>query len=53
MRKNYKLYEVRLINGIMMYQHVGIILAMNIIEAEFLFEAQMKTGVEYQITIPH
>ena len=52
MRKSYKLYEIKLINGIMMFEYIGSTMAMNIVEAEFMFAAHMKQGMEYQITIP-
>ena len=49
----YKLYEVRLIKGILMYDWIGDEVADNIIEAEYLFEKADKIAAtnEYVITI--
>jgi hypothetical protein len=50
MNKQYKLYEVRDINGIQMTDYVTQTWAKNIVEAEYLLEKDMKPGLEYQIT---
>lgn len=49
----YKLYGVRLIKGILMYDWIADNIADNIIEAEHLFEigGSLVTGSEYVITI--
>lgn len=49
----YKLYEVKYIKGMLMYDLVSQELANNIIEAEHLFETKssMMIGFEYVITI--
>lgn len=51
MKKTYKLYSVRLISGVMLYDYISTTFAMNIIEAEYLFGNDMKIGCEYQITV--
>ena len=48
---NYKLYQVRDTNGIMQYIFIKMIIANNIVEAEYLFDADMTVGNEYVITI--
>ena len=49
----YKLYAVRLIKGILMYDWISDSIADNIIEAEHLFETNgsLSAGQEYVITI--
>ena len=48
---NYTLYKVRLIKGILMYDYVYNVIAINIIEAEYLFNDKIISGEEYVITI--
>ena len=50
-KMNYKLYQVRDTNGIMQYIFIKMIIANNIVEAEYLFDADMTAGNEYVITI--
>ena len=50
MNKTYRLYEVKLMNGIMMLQYMDMVFARNIVEAEFMFADKIKPGYEYQIT---
>ena len=50
-KMNYKLYQVKDTNGIMQYIFIKMIIANNIVEAEYLFDADMTVGNEYVITI--
>ncbi len=47
--KQYKLYRISLINDIPMLHYVNSVTARNIVEAEFLFEGYIETGIEYMI----
>lgn len=46
----YKLYEVDMINGMMMFRFIREIEARNIVEAEFEFKVNMMQNYEYIIT---
>ena len=48
---NYILYSVRLIKGILMYDYIDSVIAINIIEAEYIFNDKIISGEEYVITI--
>ena len=48
--KTYKLYSVMIMNKIPQYTFIKFIMANNIVEAEFILEPSMMSGMEYVIT---
>lgn len=51
MNKTYRLYEIKLVNNLHMFMYVTQVSAHNIVEAEFMLEAYMLSGMEYNITV--